>query len=321
MAVNLAIIGVGGMGGRHFKYAQEAGARIVAVADVDESRLKPYAGQGIKTYVDYLKMLDEGGFDGVIIATPPNVHAEQAVYALKRGYYVFLEKPMADNLEHARLIYDEAKGSGRLMVGFTLRFHKLYTMVKDLLDSRLGRPIAMWHIALGKIPPTGWLRVKAVSGGILNEHGVHVLYYYYWYAGRVIDVYAEASTYAKGIDVEDNVLVVMRHEKGATSTFLLSWIGGHGWRRWGVDAEGGRITVEGYVNGEYVVSDLNGNEVARGVFNEPIDHAYVNELRHFIQCIENHERPIVNEEDGFYIQQIVEAAYRSAARHERVPVG
>lgn len=318
--VDLAIIGVGGMGSAHFRYAKEAGARVVAVADVDEARLKPYEAQGVRTYRDYVKMLDEGGFDGVVIATPPKMHVEQAVYALRRGYYVFLEKPMASNLEGARLVYNEAKGRGRLMVGFTLRFHRLYIMVKDILDSRLGKPINMWHIALGTMPQTGWLRVKDISGGILNEHGVHVLYQYYWYAGRIIDVYADKLTLTKGIDVEDNVVVTMRHESGATSIFLLSWSGGHGWRRWGLNAENGRITVEGYVNGEYTISDLNGNIVSKGAFTESIDHAYVLELRHFVDCIVNHTRPIVNEEDGYHVQQVVEAAYRSAETHEKVSI-
>jgi predicted dehydrogenase len=318
--VSVGLIGVGGMGSTHFKILKDLGIKVTAISDVDESRLAEYSKMGIKTFKDYTKMLDEGGFDGVIIATPPNLHAEQAVYALRRGYYVFLEKPMASDLEGARRIYDEARGKGRLMIGFTLRFHKLYIMVKDLLDSRLGKPVVMWHIALGTMPKTGWLRDKGVSGGILNEHGVHVLYQYYWYAGRVREVYADAVTITSGITVEDNVTVFMKHENGATSIFHLSWSGGHNWRRWGLTAERGRVTVDGYVDGDYVVSDLNGNVIEKGNFSEPIMHAYVDEVRHFINCIENNERPIINEEDGYHVQQIVDAAYRSALTRSKVTI-
>ena len=318
--VNLGIIGVGGMGSAHFKIANDLGVKVTAVSDIDEVRLMEYSKMGIKTYRDYIKMLDEGGFDGVIIATPPSLHAEQAVYALKKGYYVFLEKPMSNDLDGARLIYNEAKGKGRLMIGFTLRFHKLYIMVKEMLDSRLGKPIAMWHIALGTMPTTGWLKDKKISGGILNEHGVHVLHQYYWYAGRVREVYADAVTVTSGITVEDNVTVFMKHNNGASSIFHLSWSGGHGWRKWGLTAERGRVTVEGYVTGNYLISDLNGNAIEKGDFEESIMHAYVDEVKHFIRCVENHERPIVNEEDGYHIQQIVDAAYKSALTHSKVTI-
>ena len=311
--VKIGIIGLGWMGSLHYKLLRESlGIDVVAVCDIDESRLEEPKKNRVRVYRDYREMLEEGGFDGVIIATPPKFHKEQAIEALKRGFYVLLEKPMAKDLKEAMEIYNIAKGKNRLMIAFSLRFHELYTKIKEYIDQELGDIVYQWHIALGRIPSYPWIGDREFSGGMLNENGVHVLYYQMWYAGEVDEVYATSRTLQQGISIEDNIALYMKHRNGATSVFIQSWSGGHRWRKWGLVALRGRVTVEGYLGGSYTVSRMDGSIVEEKNFDKPIEDMYIAQLKHFIECIENSWRPIVNEEDGIKIQQIVEAAYLSS---------
>lgn len=307
----IGIIGLGGMGSLYYRLLREnLRIDVTSVSDVDEERLKQASVQGVKVFRDYVEMLTEGGFEGVIVATPPSLHKAPAVEALKRGYWVLLEKPMATSLRDAVEIYREARG--RLMMAFTLRYNRLFRRVKEILDGDLGDPVLQWHVALGAVPGKGWIARKEISGGMLNEFGVHALYTFTWFSGDVETVYAEIKRVSPDIDIEDHIALILRHRSGFSSAYVLSWGGGHWWYRWGVEAMRGRITVEGYVTGSYVATRRDGTTVESGSYGGPADEMYVEQLRHFIECIENGLKPLTNELDGLKIQAIVEAAHRSS---------
>lgn len=314
--VKLSIAGLGVMGTRFYNLANEMGIDVVAVCDIDENKIDVFKSRVAKVYKDYRDMADEGGFDGVIIAVPPRYHVEQAIEFLKRGYYVLLEKPMAHDLEGARKIFEVAKGRNRLFVGYCLRFNKLYKEIKSILDEKIGNPRFLWHIALGRFPQRSWIENKSISGGILNEHGSHVIYVFYWYAGDVKKIYANMVYDDR--EIEKQFTVILEHRSGVTSVFSLSWFGGHLWRKWGIDCERGRVVVEGYLEGEYVVSSRNGTILERKTISEDSVNMYREELRHFIDVMERNDRFLVNEEDAFTISRIIDAAYRSAKEGKEI---
>ncbi len=320
MKPRLGLVGVGSMGQIHLKLLRGSlsdRADLVAVCDVRQEALEEAKRMGVKAvYTDYHEMLEKESLDGVIIATPPHLHPSQAVEALRRGLYVLLEKPVAPSMEGVRRVVENA--GGRLMVAFSLRFHELYEKVKRLLDTRLGRVVMQWHIALGKLPPTPWIRVKAMSGGMVNENSIHVLYVFYWYAGRVREVYARLWSLTEDVDIEDNAAITLVHEDGAVSMLVHTWTAGHRWRKWGVQAEKGTVTCEGYLSGQYRVSLRSGEIIEEGVYDKPIEDMYARQLSHFIDCIVNGWKPVVNEDDALHVHMVIDAVHQSAARGEPV---
>jgi len=62
---------------------------------------------------DYVRMLDEGGLDAVIVASPHQLHADQAIMALERGLHVMVEKPIATDAASAHRLGRAAAASGR----------------------------------------------------------------------------------------------------------------------------------------------------------------------------------------------------------------
>jgi predicted dehydrogenase len=108
--LNIAAVGVGGMGGNYV--AGCASENIVALCDVDDQyaanihRRYPKA----KTYRDYRVMLDQQkDIDAVIIGTPDHTHAFIAMAAMRLGKHVYCAKPLTRTLREARTVTETAR--------------------------------------------------------------------------------------------------------------------------------------------------------------------------------------------------------------------
>jgi predicted dehydrogenase len=108
--LNIAAVGVGGMGAANLKACE--GESIVALCDVDSA----YAAKTIarypkaKLYKDYRVMLDqEKGIDAVVIATPDHTHAVITMAAMQAGKHVFCQKPLTHTLQEARKVTEAAR--------------------------------------------------------------------------------------------------------------------------------------------------------------------------------------------------------------------
>ncbi len=109
--LNIAAIGVGGMGYRNLKNMETE--NIVALCDVDWD----YAGRSAfkawgraKQYKDYRVMFDQQkDIDAVLIATPDHSHALPAVIAMRMGYHVYVQKPLAHTVYESRVMAETAR--------------------------------------------------------------------------------------------------------------------------------------------------------------------------------------------------------------------
>ncbi len=109
--LNIAGIGVGGMGGGNLRACSRE--NIVALCDVDYGHaagtFKKYPSA--KTYRDYRVMLDkeDKNIDGVIIATPDHTHAVIGMECIRRGKHVYLQKPLAHSIHEVRMLTEAAR--------------------------------------------------------------------------------------------------------------------------------------------------------------------------------------------------------------------
>jgi predicted dehydrogenase len=102
--MRVGIVGGGQIASVHIPYVRaHAGAEIVGLCDTDEGRAQSTAARfGItSTFRSLGEMLDRGRPDVVHVVTPPQTHASLAIEAMEAGCHVFVEKPMAVNLEEA----------------------------------------------------------------------------------------------------------------------------------------------------------------------------------------------------------------------------
>jgi len=110
--VNVACIGVSGMGGGNRQWLARIGANIVALCDVDsksvEGALKEHPQA--KTWADFREMLEkQKEIDAVMVSTPDHIHYPASMLAMKLGKHVCTEKPMAHSVWEARQMALAAK--------------------------------------------------------------------------------------------------------------------------------------------------------------------------------------------------------------------
>lgn len=110
-------VGVGYIGvGRRARQLMELpkGMEIVAISDVNQSRLEEFGGKGWKAYPDYRTMLESSDVDAVIIASPDHWHALHAIHACEAGKDVYGEKPMTLTIREGRAMVEAVRKHKRV---------------------------------------------------------------------------------------------------------------------------------------------------------------------------------------------------------------
>ena len=170
-----AVIGCGGMGNGHIGYVLgDAGAKLVAVCDVDSSRLKAAAARGgkdCKAYLDYRELLDRGDIDVAHIVTPPHWHALQAIAALDSGADVWSEKPMTRTIAEGQHMIDAVRRNGRVFrlntwFRMSSNFYGLGCTVRPV-KKLVASGLLGWPLTVRVSPHTGFgWKTKGWSGKI-----------------------------------------------------------------------------------------------------------------------------------------------------------
>lgn len=117
--------------------------------------------------------------DGIVIATPSALHADQAIAALAAGAHVFCQKPLGRDLAEVDAVLAAAEHGGRTVsVDFSYRHFAAFRAVKALVDDgELGELLAIeavFHNGYG--PGKAWFHDRVQSGGgCLIDLGVHLI--------------------------------------------------------------------------------------------------------------------------------------------------
>jgi len=144
--VKILVVGLGNMGVSHAKaYHKMDGFEIVGIMSrTIKSRTDiPEELATYPLYEDYDQALAEAAPDAVSINTWPNTHAEYALKAFDANCHVFMEKPIATNIEDAQKVVDAARAKNRkLVLGYILRVHPSWVKFIEV-GKTLGKPLVM----------------------------------------------------------------------------------------------------------------------------------------------------------------------------------
>jgi len=145
-AVRVLVVGLGNMGRSHAKaYHKLDGFEIMGLCarSLDSETALPPELQNYPRFTDYELALKDLQPDAVSINTWPDTHAAFTVMAFEAGAHVFLEKPIATNIEDAEKVVAAAQRSNRkLVVGYILRHHPSWMKFVELAGD-LGKPLVM----------------------------------------------------------------------------------------------------------------------------------------------------------------------------------
>ncbi len=137
--VNVCVVGASGaFGMKHLDaLSQIESVNITSVVGVDIDQMRAFADErDIVHATDNLAdALARDDVDAVILATPTQLHASQAIQCLKAGKHVMVEIPMADNIDDARALVQAQQESGLVaMAGHTRRFNPSHQWIHDKIQ-------------------------------------------------------------------------------------------------------------------------------------------------------------------------------------------
>ena len=317
--MKVLFLGLGGVGQRHLRNL----LRIVPDADIGAVRhanrsfeigydIRPdYAVDIMKKYeITRLTDLDEAaawGPDLAIISSPTSAHLRQAAAMVEAGVPVFLEKPVGDAASgEAGLNELAALASERnvpVMVGYMFRFHPGVRRFLELAKARALGPVHTAHVQLNSYMPAwhGYEKYnefyagrKDLGGGaVLSEiHEVDLLAALFGFPDSVAALGGTLS--GLDMDVEDTACALLGYRENGRllpvtlqmsfvqrpNTRTITLYCERGTLAW--DAVAGTVTVRDEESGANAVEDFSDFER---------NEMFVEELRHFLKCLESGEKP------------------------------
>jgi predicted dehydrogenase len=343
-AIRVGVIGLG-MGRHHIAaYQSHPQARVVAIADLDEDRLRQIGDQYdvAARYASAEEMLAQEALDVVSVATPNATHEPLTIAALEAGCHVLCEKPMAMNADEARAMLAAAGKAGkRLMINFSYRFTEQSQALKDRVDAgELGEIYfarTVWHRRRGLPKFGGWFGQKALSGGgPLIDLGVHRLDLALWLMGYPQPEWVMARTYnpiatalaeREGVpyDVEDLAVGLITFANGATLEIEASWAANI------KERELMETRLFGTAGG-LVQRNLNETYEFEAELYVERDGAHydmklhapprrrLSAMAHLVESIVNDTPHTATGAEGLLVTQILDAIYDSASRGEPVRI-
>lgn len=206
----LGFLGVGWIGRHRMEaLARDGLAQVAAVADPQQEALEAaveVAPEAERT--ESLEELLEHELDGIVIATPSALHADQAVAALERGLAVFCQKPLARDAEETRRVLRAAREADRLLaVDLSYRHVEALRVAEAIVDEgEIGLVHSIdlvFHSAYG--PDKPWLTNPELSGGgCLIDLGTHLVDLALWLTGATeCEVETARMLSLQGHGVED----------------------------------------------------------------------------------------------------------------------
>ena len=351
----IGIIGCGGIArGSHapsLKRLEEEGqCEVVACADVVGDVAKAFGERFSipRVFTDFHELLALDELDGVTVATPPFVHRDATVAALRAGKDVLVEKPMAMNVAQAKEMQAVAQETGRILtIGHGGRFSAAaqaiheHVRAGDFGEIYYGKAVALRQRG---VPSRGVFTVKKLNGGgPLIDIGVHALDLTLWLMGNPRPVGVYGATYDKlahraGVpqqqpenwgafdpakyDVEDLCAGLVRFENGASLFLETSWLLNQAEdevRRTEVYGTAGSATTN-----PFKILVEQGGRLADVTPEVPQGRAGFQgnflRFKRFVDCIEGRAEPLVKPEESINVQRIIDGLYASAESGRAVEI-
>lgn len=327
-------------------YLQRSDVTIVAVADICPTRRQLVVQQlpEAHIYTDYEILLEQEAseLDFVDIATPPNMHAEIASAALRKGLHVLCEKPFTTTVQEAEKLLAEATTHQRVI--FPCHNYKHAPVVKSIRQivesGRIGRVRSVTLNTFRNTHAKGvpewyphWRRDKRYAGGgIAMDHGSHTFYLTFeWMDSYPTSVTAKMSTLGQErYDTEDNFSAVITFPSGLAHVHL-TWTAGVRKVIYTLQGERGAITVDDDEMQIAVQQPTTGEDVAQGAIQWSTERVSVSSkwmdashvqwftslFDQFIRAIDSHDFVGKEAREAALCVKLINASYDSARSESR----
>ena len=337
--LRIAVAGAGYIGKAHIAVVQRSEhCTLGAIVDPAPAAAALAAKAGVPHYTRLQDLLAADKPDGVILATPNQLHVEHALLCIDAGLAMLLEKPIAPTVAEALQLIDAAdKVKARLLIGHHRAHSPIMAKAREVVTSGvLGPLVAVTGSATFYKPDhyfadAPWRRESGAGPILLNLiHEVHNLR---MLCGEITAVQAFASHATRGFAVEDTVSINLRFASGALGSFMLSDTAASA-RSWEQTAQENKAYASYDDEDCYVISGTSGSlsvptmrikTYARpedrswwkpfetGVVDMVRDDPLKLQLAHFCAVVRGQAQPLVSARDALANLRVTQAIAAAAA--------
>jgi len=339
--LRIAVCGLGLVGRRHVEAIEQIrGIKFVAGVDPSYDGRKFSADRGVPAFSTMNEMLKKVTPDGIILATPTKLHAQQAMECINLAIPVLIEKPIADNLDDARDIVLNAENAGvPVIVGHHRRHNPVIQKAKTIIDDGKIGEIRAIHSTCWFYKPDEYFECspwrKMRGAGPVSVNSVHDVDLIRFLCGKIISVQAQVTNSQRGYENEDVAAALLRFENNAIGTITVSDSIVAPWS-WEMTSKEYPIYPKtsqssymiGGSHGSLSIPDLTmwTHEVHRdwwkpiSATSAPFESSdpLINQIIHFKAVIEGRESPLVTAREGLKTLEVVAAIQKAAQTLEIV---
>jgi len=341
--LRIAVAGAGYIGQAHMDVAQRSlTCTLSAIVDPSSAAVLRAAEAGVPLYASLEELFERDRPDGVILATPNQLHVPQALACIEAGLPTLLEKPIAPSVAEGKTLVDAVARSGaKLLVGHHRAHSPIMAKAREVVASgQLGRLVTVVGSATFFKPDAyfadgPWRREP--GGGPILINMIHEVHNLRMLCGDIVAVQAFASQATRGFAVEDTVAINLRFANGALGTFMLSDTAASP-RSWEQTSQENKAYPSYDDEDCYVISGTNGSlsvpTMRLKTYPRPEDRSWwkpfevgsvgmvrddplKHQIEHFGAVIRGEAEPLVSARDGLLNLRITEAI-AEAARTGRV---
>jgi len=341
--LKISVIGTGLMGIQHIEAIKKSKKAILhSIVDINSNAeivSKKYKSKLFRRIEDLLKSNKP---DGVIVATPNQLHEKHSNIFLKNKIPVLLEKPISHEISSAKKIVNFSKKyKTPLLIGFHRRHNQIISKVKNILSSKkLGKVVSAnvlcWFYKHKEYYKTKW-RIKK-GGGPLNINLVHDLDIVCYLLGKVKYVQAFKSNKIRKFNIEDTASINLIFNSGALCTLNVS---DTIVSPWSYELTAGENPVYPTTNqSAYYIGGTEGSiqfpnlklwtyKKERSWWNKILvknnrdkkdSKTLANQIDHFADVINKKAKPKVSGEDGLNLLKIFKSIEKSSKTGQKVKV-
>lgn len=320
--MRILVVGMGSIGQRHIRNLRAIrDVEIIAYRSRGQPLPEDLQGDWLREFSDLDAALGEDPVAALICA-PPAVQVESAAIAAKAGCHLFIEKPISDCLDGLEALVAEVKRRElSTLIGYNLRFHpqlqRIYLLISEgrigqvtSIRAEVGQYLPDWHPK--EDYRLGYSARRDLGGGAILDL-IHEIDYVHWLGGAVSRIACFAD-HVSGLEIncEDTAEILLDFEAGSIGSIHLDYIQRTLGRSCKVIGEGGTIKWD---FSEDKLELFEVSDPQWQVFNDvgfDRNTMYIEEMRHFLDCIEGRVEPIVDLEQGVENLRIALAARESA---------
>jgi predicted dehydrogenase len=336
--MKVLLVGLGGVGQRHARnlrtilgdsvtllaYRVRGLSQVVTAKLQADTSVNVETALGIQSFTDFDAALAERP-EIAFICNPTNLHVPAALACIQAGCDVFIEKPLSHSLDGIDELIHAAEQARRIvMVGYQLRFHPCITKLREVIESGVLGHLLSVRVTVGECLPNwhpyedyraSYAARKDLGGGVILTQ-IHEFDYLYSLFGPPTKVFAMGGHWSHlEVDVEDSASILMEvsyQNRSLPIHVHQDYLQSPASRQCEVIGDRGKAVL-----------DLPALSVTLQPYGEqPVVHSYsgfdrnqlfLDELQHFLECVEKRKRPIVDLQDGLQSLRVALAAKQSIA--------